>query len=183
MKVIRLRREPSVRQINAILARVERDLSGRGLDVSRHGVGGVQFSVPLPWKTRGAGLIGAATSGRVRVTAGRGERRHVRYELKFTTLQALLMAASFALVLIGWQRARVELVGTVALLWLLLYLPAYWGANLQLRRIVATGAREVIDRRRSDRAGSTPGSEEAITPPSIPNVITTAPGESGRSDA
>ena len=162
MKVLRLSNEPSVRQINAILARLEHDLSERGLDVTRHGVGGIRFTVPPPWRTRRAGLLSAATSGRVRVTAGRGERRQVRYELKFTTLQAVLMLASFVLVIVGWQRARISLIGTVALIWLLGYLPAYVVASAQLRRIVSRGAREVIDRRRDSR---TPPNSDAPTPP------------------
>ena len=157
MKAVRLRREPSVRQINAILARLERDLGARGLDVVRHGVGGIHFRVPRPWRARRAGLIAAATSGRVRVTAGRGERRHVRYELKFTYLQAVLTLASFALVLLGWQRARVELVGSVGLIWLLFYLPVYFAANAQLHRLVSAGAREVIDRRQRARDDAAPG--------------------------
>lgn len=148
MRAVNLRTEPSVRQINAILSRLEHDLAERGLDVTRHGVGGIHFRVPPPWRTRRAGLLGAATSGRVRVTAGRGERRQVRYDLKFTTLQALLTVASFALVIVGWQRARVSLVTTVAAMWLFFYLPAYLVASAQLRRIVATGAREVVERRR-----------------------------------
>ena len=152
MKAVRLRREPSVRQINAILARLERDLGARGLDVVRHGVGGIHFRVPPPWRARRAGLLAAATSGRVRVTAGRGERRHVRYELKFTYLQALLMLASFVLVLVGWGSARIELIGPVALIWLLLYLPAYFVAHAQLRRTISHGARDVVDRRKADRA-------------------------------
>lgn len=151
MRAIRLQTEPSVRQINAILTRLERDLSERGLDVSRHGVGGIRFTVPPPWRTRRAGLLGAATSGRVRVTAGRGERRQVRYDLKFTTLQALLMLASFALIIVGWQRARVSLVAMVALIWLFFYLPAYLIATAQLRRVVSRGAREVLERRRESR--------------------------------
>ena len=168
MRALRLRQEPSVRQINRILTRVESDLAARGLEVSRHGVGGLRFKVPPPWRTRRAGLLGAATSGRVRVTAGRGERRHVRYELKFTLLQAALMLASFALVIVGWQRARVSLIGSVALIWLLIYLPVYMIANRQLRRIVATGAREVIDRRRTPR--DTPASPVSVdnTPPGVP---------------
>jgi hypothetical protein len=160
-----------VRQINAILARLERDLATRGLDVSRHGVGGIHFRVPPPWRTRSAGLLGAATSGRVRVTAGRGERRQVRYELKFTTLQAVLTLASFTLVIVGWQRARVSLVGSVVLIWLLLYLPAYFIATRQLRAIVATGAREVIDRRRAPRPTpdtADPGTATTATVRSMP---------------
>lgn len=160
MRAVRLRYEPTVRQINAILARLEHDLARHGLDVTRHGVGGIHFRVPPPWRTRRAGLLGAATAGRVRVTAGRGERRQVRYELKFTTLQAVLMLASFVLVIVGWQRARVSLISTVALLWLLVYLPAYLIANAQLRRIVSLGAGEVIDRRREPR---TPPSTEPST--------------------
>ena len=151
MRAIRLSAEPSVRQIKAIIARLEQDLGARGLDVARHGVGGLRFKVPPPWRARGAGLLAAATSGRVRVTAGRGERRQVRCDLKFTTLQAVLTLASFALVIVGWQRARVSLIATVALIWLLFYLPAYLVATAQLRRIVSTGARDVIERRRDSR--------------------------------
>ena len=151
MRSVRLVHEPSVRQINAILARLEVDLAEHGLDVTRHGVGGIRFKVPWPWRARRAGFLAAATSGLVRVTAGRGERRQVRYELKFTTLQALLMVASFVLVIVGWQRARVSLVAMVALIWLFGYLPAYFVATGQLRRIVARGARDVIDRRRDLR--------------------------------
>lgn len=175
MRALRLRQEPSVRQINRILTRVESDLTARGLEVSRHGAGGLRFKVPPPWRTRRAGLLGAATSGRVRVTAGRGERRHVRYELKFTMLQAVLMLASFVLVIVGWQRARVSLLGSVALIWVLIYLPAYMIASRQLRRIVATGAREVIDRRRTPRDSpvSTVAVDSPDTPPGVPVARTT----------
>ena len=179
-----------MRQINAILARVELDLGERGLDVSRHGVGGIHFKVPPPWRIRRAGLLGAATSGRVRVTAGRGEQRHVRYELKFTTLQAVLTLASFVLVIVGWQRARVELIATVGLIWLLMYLPAYAVANAQLKRIVAASAREVIERRRGDRSAppgsAEPGSAEKSIDASSAALRTVAPpaaGERGERDA
>jgi hypothetical protein len=163
-----------VRQINGILARLEQDLVEYGLDVSRHGVGGLRFEVPPPWRTRRAGLLSAATSGRVRVTAGRGERRQVRYELKFTTLQAVLTLVSFVLVIVGWQRARVSLVATVALIWLLFYLPAYLVATAQLRRIVSLGARDVIERRRESR-----------TPPgaAVGEEATAAAGESPATSA
>ena len=168
MRSVRLKHEPSVRQINAILARLETDLAQHGLDVTRHGVGGIRFKVPPPWRARRAGLLGAATSGRVRVTAGRGERRQVRYELKFTGLQAFLMLASFVLVIVGWQRARVWLVATVARIRLFGYLPAYFVANAQLRRVVARGARDVIDRRRDVR--TPPGGDAAPRATPVPEA-------------
>jgi hypothetical protein len=102
----------------------------------------------------------------------------VRYDLKFTTLQALLTVASFALVIIGWQRARVSLVTTVAAMWLFFYLPAYLVASAQLRRIVATGAREVVERR-SDAARVERG-RAASRAPRAPRSRRTTAGERGR---
>jgi len=79
-------------------------------------------------------------------------------------------------VIVGWQRARISLVGSVALIWLLIYLPVYLIATRQLRHIVATGARAVIDRRRSPR--DMPTAVDAGAAPRVRVVTATEePGE------
>ena len=72
MRTLPLRQEPSVRQIEALLATIERDLSQVGAKVKREGKGGLSFRMPFPWRAPHLGLMLAITSGRAVVSAGQG---------------------------------------------------------------------------------------------------------------
>jgi len=78
MKSIAMPTEPTVRQVDAILARIEQELVARGARVARPRAGTLHFEMPLPWRAHSLGLLAAITSGRAQVSAGAGGPRRVR---------------------------------------------------------------------------------------------------------
>src|SRR5687768_1524799 len=83
---LRLRTEPTVHQVDVILACVEGALDRRSARVRRGTRGEVRFRMPPPWQAAGAGMLRLVTSGEVNVIAGWGEPRRLHYDLSFLTL-------------------------------------------------------------------------------------------------
>jgi hypothetical protein len=162
MPSLPLRAEPSVRQTNAILARLERELMERGAQVSRAGVGALAFRMAHPWRARSLGVLTAVTSGTAHVSAGAGGPRRVRYTLRFTGLQALAALVSAGLLAAGWTWPRTELVLAIIAAWLVLYALPSIVATLRFRHILGQAAREVVERRAGSR---TPTTEHPALPP------------------
>ena len=149
MASLRLRSEPTVHQVNVILGRVEAALHGVGARVERGGRGEVRFRMPPPWRTRG-GLLRLVSAGEVKVSAGWGEQRRLRYRLRFTTLYVAAAVATLGVVLAQWTDPALARVRTVLLLWagvLLLRLLT----DRRMRQVLATSAREIVERRADER--------------------------------
>jgi len=151
MRALTLRTEPSVRQTNAILTRIERELGDRGALVERTGPAGLRFTMPRPWTAPRLGVLLAITSGRTTLSAGAGERWKVRYELSFAVLRGIAIVLSLVIVALGWRWPRTTLVNALVGLWLGLYGVPYLLAGRQFRRIIEAAAREVVERRRGSR--------------------------------
>ena len=100
MKSIPLRTEPTVRQADAILSRLEGVLAARGVTPKRRGLE-LRFKVPAPWRALRLGTLMVATSGVVKVSAGAGEPWKVRYSLDYTMLRALAVVLTIAAVVVG----------------------------------------------------------------------------------
>lgn len=151
MRSVTLRTEPTVRQADAILAGLEGALVARGASVTRQGLG-LRFRMPLPWRHTGfSGLMTAVTTGRVKVSAGAGERWRVRYSLDFTILRVLAFLFTATSVIVGWGWPRLFLVNVLVAIWVIVYLAPRLLASRRFDRLVRDSAIEVLERRTSTR--------------------------------
>lgn len=158
-----LRTEPSVGQTEKVIARLERELVARGVTTTREGPGRLRFRVPLPWKAPKPSALLAISKGAVRVSAGAGERRQVRYELDFARLAGLAVALSVILLAIGLGWPRRSLIASLGIVWALLFGAPWAYAASRFHRLMAHAARDVIERRSGERlAESTPASVPAV---------------------
>ncbi len=165
MRSLDLRREPSVRQVEAILRNLDQQLTTRGATVDRAGaVGGLRFRMPRPWKAPRLGILLFITSGRVVVTAGSGGPWRVRYGLDFSMLRAVVIALSVGLIAIGLAWPRANLINALLMLWLVVYGVPHLVASARFRRVIRTSASDIVERRKVPRnSGSQP---EVTDPPS-----------------
>ena len=164
MRSISLRKEPSVRQIDAILRHLEEELTKRGATVSRTGIAGaLRFRMPRPWKAPRLGILLAVTSGKAEVSAGSGGPWRVRYGLSFSVLRGIVILLSLALIAFGlsWPD-RTNLINTLLILWIVAYGVPYVAATLRFRRIVQSCAIDIVERRRAAR---TSGSQPIVPDP------------------
>ena len=176
MRTLPLRQEPSVRQIEALLTTIERELAKVGATVARPGKGGLTFRMPLPWRAPHLGLLLAITSGKTVVTAGHGGPWRVRYDLNFLNLRLLALVISLGLAVLHWNSARVLLLNELIALWGLGYGVLWLAATRRFQKVIEKGAREVVERRRSSRVsgvsamltGETPTDPKAIDPAAPP---------------
>ena len=151
MKAIPLRVEPTVRQADAILARIEGVLAARGVAPRRRGLE-LRFRVPPPWRAPGLGVLMAVTSGLVKVSAGAGEKWKVRYSLDYTVLRGLAVVLSIAAIVVGLSAwPRLTLVNVIAGIWLLVYFAPRWAAGRRFDGLVRDSATEVLERRQTPR--------------------------------
>lgn len=181
---VKLRTEPTVHQTEAILSRIERELTTREVGVTREGFGAMSFRMPRPWRAAHLGLLLPIRGGRVRVSAGAGERWRVRYELSFVSLRALTVVLTAVLVAVGWSWPRLTLFSRLVILWAAVFAVPWTLAKLRFRRLIEACAREVVERRKTPRAGSavvngesgevpalrTTGTAEATGTPPSPTV-------------
>ena len=150
-RTVGLRSEPSVRQTEAILSRVERSLTARGVPPVRHGPGRLRFRMPPVWRAPRAGILHAITSGTVLVTAGAGERRQVHFDLGFAGLRISVLLLTGLLAVFGWELPRLTLLNALLVLWLVSYGVPWFLATRRFRGIVEDAARDVIERRATPR--------------------------------
>jgi hypothetical protein len=142
-----LRTEPSVQQAEKVIARIERELGTRGVVTHREGSGRLRFRVPAPWKAPKAGLLLAIGKGAVRVSAGSGEQRQVRYEISFARLAGIAVGLSVILLSLGLGWPRLTLIASLAGVWALLFGVPYLVSAARFHRLMAYAARDVIERR------------------------------------
>ncbi len=164
MRSLALRREPSVRQVETILRRIEEELTARGATIERPAAtSGLHFRMPRPWKAPRLGVLLFITSGRAVVSAGSGGPWKVRYHLDFSVLLGLVIVLSLGLVAIGlsWPD-RTSLLIALLILWLIVYGIPYVIATTRFRRIIQKSTHDVIERRRTPRV---PGSQPAVGEP------------------
>ena len=159
MRSLALRREPSVRQIETILRRIEEELLSRGAKVDRVGTtGGLRFRMPWPWKAPRLGVLLFISSGRAVVSAGSGGPWKVRYSLDFSVLVGFAITLSLALIAVGlsWPD-RTQLLNALLIIWVIIYGIPYVVATIRFRRIIQKSTHDVIERRRVPRdSGSQP---------------------------
>jgi len=169
VRSVRLPTEPSVRQTQAILTRIEEELVARGARAERAGASGLRFEMALPWRARRLDGLTVVSAGRVLVSAGAGEPRRVRYKLNFRLLRALAIAASVILLVAVWDWPRAMLLNMLLGLWALLFGAPYVLAEVRFRRLLETASRDVIERRigRDTPARDTPAVQPGSPPPDV----------------
>ena len=153
MRSLPLRREPSVRQIETILRRIEDELVVRGAKVDRVGTtGGLRFRMPWPWKAPRLGVLLFISSGRATVSAGAGGPWKVRYGLDFSVLLGVAITLSVALIAVGisWPD-RTQLLNALLVIWVFIYGVPYVLATLRFRKVIQKSTQDVIERRRTPR--------------------------------
>jgi len=168
MRSINLRREPTVRQIDAILRHLDEELTKRGATVTRAGIAGaLRFRMPRPWKAPRLGVLLAMTGGRAEVSAGSGGPWRVRYGLSFSVLQGIVVLLSLALIAFGlsWPD-RTNLINALLVLWAVAYGLPYVAATVRFRRIIQSCALDVVERRRAPR---NPDSRPVASDPPVEN--------------
>jgi hypothetical protein len=148
---LRLRTEPTVHQVDVILERIEAELAGRGARVRRGARGELRFRMPPPWRAARAGALLLITRGQVKVSAGWGEPRRLRYQLDFATLWGLGALATLVVVALGWEGSRLDLLRDGLALWGLLLLLRVAAAR-RVRRMLAECAHEIVERRAEGRS-------------------------------
>lgn len=123
----------------------------RGATVTRQGLG-LRFRMPPLWRREGSSALMTVTSGRVKVSAGAGERWQVRYDLDFTILRVLAALLTAVVVIAGFGWPRLFLGQVLAGIWGLLYLAPKIFANRRFDRLVRSSAVEILERRTTPRS-------------------------------
>lgn len=168
MRSLPLRREPTVRQIETILRRIEEELVSRGARVDRKAItGGIRFRMPWPWTAPRLGVLLFISSGRAIVSAGSGGPWKVRYALDFSVLLGFAITLSVALITVGlsWPD-RTQLLNALLVVWLVIYGLPYLLATMRFRQIIQKSTHDVIERRKAPRDS---GSQAAVTKPTPTN--------------
>lgn len=153
MRSLDLRKEPSIRQTETILRRIDEELTARGARVERAGaVGGLRFRMPRPWHAPRLGILLAITSGRAVVSAGSGGPWRVRYELNFSALRWTTIGLTLILIVSGYQHwNRGVLINAIVGLWLVVYGVPYVAASIRFARVIRASAAEILERRHRSR--------------------------------
>lgn len=111
-----LRANPTVRQTQAILGRLERVLTERGALTHREVSGEVEFRMPPPWRFA-RGWLALISRGTATLSAWGGGPWRVSYRLYFGALQALTALVTLIIVVVGRSWSRLVLLAIVLVLW------------------------------------------------------------------
>jgi hypothetical protein len=158
-----LRANPTVRQIQTMLAHIERALTARGATVQRETPGELTFRMPPPWAFAPVGWLAVITRGTATLSAWGGGPWRVSYRLHFGALQAVTGLVTLAIVVLGWNSPRLSLLGTILMLWVGGYAALHLVASHHFRRLLRDTMADVVERRtrpRAESAASTPATSQ-----------------------
>lgn len=149
-----LRANPTVRQTQAILARLEHAMRDRGATTVREPGGELTFRMPPPWKLARVGWLGLITRGTATLSAWGGGPWRVSYRLYFGALQAVTALITLGLAVFGWQWPRVALLSAVLALWIAGYAALHLLAARHFRALLSNLMVDVVERRAQPRTPS-----------------------------
>lgn len=155
-----LRTNPTVRETQRVLARLERALVDRGAAVRRPTAGELAFRMPPPWRLS-PGWMALISRGTATVSAWGGGPWRVSYALEFTALRVVTAVMTLALVAIGWGWPRLALLSTVLVLWVLGAGSLHLLAARDFRKFLRVTIPDMIERRSQPR--TTPSAADAVT--------------------
>ena len=146
-----LRANPTVRQTQAILARLEQAMRDRGATTARDPRGELTFRMPPPWKFARVGWLGLITRGTATLSAWGGGPWRVSYRLYFGALQAVTALFTLGLAVLGWQWPRLTLLSAVLALWITGYAALHLLAARHFRSLLSDLMADVLERRARPR--------------------------------
>jgi hypothetical protein len=158
-----LRTNPTVRQTQLVLARLERALAEHGAAIKRPSAGEIEFRMPAPWKLA-PGFLALVSGGTATVSAWGGGPWRVSYSLRFGALRTLTAIVTLALVTVGWGWPRLELMSSVIALWVVGSGTLHILAARAFRRFVRELLPDVIERRAQSRQPPEPEQATAQQP-------------------
>ncbi|HEU5185734.1 MAG TPA: hypothetical protein VFU01_14265 [Gemmatimonadaceae bacterium] len=147
-----LRGNPTVRETNAILARLETALGERGATTHRRTPGEVSFRMPPPWRFARLGLLGLITRGTAVLSAWGGGPWRVSYRLYFGALQVITGVLTLVIAVLGWSWPRSILLSILLGLWLFGYGSLHLLASHRFRDFLRGVMHDVTERRSRPRA-------------------------------
>lgn len=159
-----LRANPTVRQTQAILGRLERALVERGSTVQRETPGAISFRMPPPWRLARVGWLGLVTSGTATLSAWGGGPWRVSYRLYFGALQGVTGVLTLAMVILGWEWPRLALLSSILALWIVGYGSLYLLASRDFRMLLRESMSDVVERRKQPRPTPTGTPERSQQP-------------------
>lgn len=159
-----LRANPTVRQTQAILGRLERALAERGSTVQRETPGEISFRMPPPWRFARVGWLALVTRGTATLSAWGGGPWRVSYRLHFGALQGLTGVLTLAMVMLGWEWPRLALLSSVLALWIVGYGSLYLLASHDFRVLLRESMSDFVERRREPRPTPTGAPEHSQQP-------------------
>jgi hypothetical protein len=142
-----LRANPSVRQTQALLARLERALSERGATTERRPAGELTFRMPAPWRLAPVGWLALITRGTATLSAWGGGPWRVSYRLYFGALQSVVALITLGIVVLGWGLPRLSLLAAVLALWIVGYAPLHILAAHGFRNLLHSVMADVLEQR------------------------------------
>lgn len=149
-----LRANPTVRQTQAILTRLESALRDRRATTDRAPGGELTFRMPPPWHFARVGWLALITRGTATLSAWGGGPWRVSYRLYFGALQALTGLITLALVVLGWGWPRLTLLSAVLALWIAGYASLHLLAAHHFRSMLSDLMIDVLERRAQRRTES-----------------------------
>jgi hypothetical protein len=157
-----LRTNPSVRQTQALLVRLEQALTQRGAAVYRQIPGELSFRMPPPWRLAPVGWVALVTSGTLTLSAWGGGPWRLSYRLHFGWLQALTGLMTLIMAVLGWGWPRLALLGAVLALWVVGYGALHLIAAHHFRVLLRGLMSDIAERRARPRreANSTPAASQ-----------------------
>ena len=146
-----LRANPTVRQTQALLVRLERALAERGATVYREIPGELGFRMPPPWKLAPVGWLALITRGELTLSAWGGGPWRLSYRLHFGWLQALTGVTTLILGVLGWGWPRLALLGAVLAIWVVGYGVMHLVASHHFRLTLRDLMSDIAERRARPR--------------------------------
>ena len=142
-----LRSNPSMRQTQEILARLDRALRERGAATDRAPAGELTFRMPPPWRLAPVGWLAVITRGTATLSAWGGGPWRVSYRVHFGALQSVTALITLALVVLGWGWPRVALLSAVLALWIIGYGALHLLAARRFRTLLTKVMADVLEPR------------------------------------
>jgi hypothetical protein len=146
-----LRANPTVRETQAVLARLERALEERGATTERASAGELHFHMPPPWRFAPIGWLAVITRGTATLSAWGGGPWRVSYRLYFGALQVVTATITLGMVVFGWGWPRLALLTATLALWIAGYASLHLLAANRFRGLLRHVMADVLERRARPR--------------------------------
>jgi len=146
-----LRANPTMRETQAILARLERALKECGATTDRASGGELTFRMPPPWRFARVGWLALITRGTATLSAWGGGPWRISYRLHFGALQAVTAMITVGMVVFGWGWSRLALLTAALALWIAGYASLHLLAAHRFRGLLRHLMADVLERRARPR--------------------------------